>query len=77
MRAVRLGERALTRYRIALATSAHAPTPRAWQRFVHAVRALVCEVERHEAPSEAARAARAALGRIVAENVDLLGQHIA
>ncbi len=72
MRAERLGERALMRYRIALVASTHPPATRAWQRFVHAMRALVCEVEREPAAAEPARRARAVLGRIVLENVDLL-----
>jgi hypothetical protein len=72
MRAERLGRRALMRYRIALVASAHPPATRAWQRFVHAMRALVCEVEREPARSDSVRRARAVLGRIVLENVDLL-----
>jgi hypothetical protein len=71
-RARRLGNRALLRYRIALVASAHSPATVAWQRFVHAMRALVCELEREPAPSEAVRQARAVLGSVVLENVDLL-----
>lgn len=68
-----LGEDVTVQYREALRDSEDEPSSRAWCRFVAAVWAFACELDRCTPErSVQSRAARGALDRIVFENLDLL-----